>query len=110
MGSTNDAYVKADYTTVAPKVSGYIAGGAGRGQSAGHGRPESWRASTIAISAPRWPRPRPTSRDAEAGIRNLDAQLALQQSVIDQANADIASAEAALDFAAAGLRALPQPR
>src|SRR5262245_66330025 len=37
--------------------------------------------------------------NAEAGIRNLDAQRALQQSVIDQANADIASAQAALDFA-----------
>ena len=36
--STNDAYVQADYTTIAPKVSGYISAGRGRGQPAGKGR------------------------------------------------------------------------
>ena len=30
--STDDAYVKADSTTIAPKVAGYIARGAGRRQ------------------------------------------------------------------------------
>ena len=33
--STDDAYVKADYTIISPKVSGYIAAGAGRRQPAG---------------------------------------------------------------------------
>ncbi len=37
--STDDAYVKANSTIISPKVSGYIARGAGRRQSAGQGRP-----------------------------------------------------------------------
>ena len=36
--STDDAYVKADSTIISPKVSGYIARGAGRRQPAGQGR------------------------------------------------------------------------
>ena len=37
--STDDAYVKADNTTIAPKVSGYLQQGAGEGQSARGDRP-----------------------------------------------------------------------
>ena len=36
--STDDAYVKADYTTVAPKVPGYLIGGSRRGQPNRSGR------------------------------------------------------------------------
>jgi membrane fusion protein, multidrug efflux system len=96
--STNDAYVKADYTTVAPKVSGYIAAvlvednqPVKAGQILARIDDSDFRTALAQAQA--------DVANAEAGIRNLDAQLALQQSVIDQANADIASAEAALDFA-----------
>jgi len=96
--STNDAYVKADYTTVAPKVSGYIAAVLvedNQPVTAGQilARIDDRDFNTALAQA------QADVANAEAGIRNLDAQLALQQSVIDQANADIASAEAALDFA-----------
>ena len=96
--STNDAYVKADYTIIAPKVSGYIATVLvedNQPVTAGQilARIDDRDFNTALAQA------RADVANAEAGIRNLDAQLALQQSVIDQANADIASAEAALDFA-----------
>jgi membrane fusion protein (multidrug efflux system) len=96
--ATNDAYVKADYTTVAPKVSGYIAAvlvednqPVKAGQILARIDDRDFKTALAQAQA--------DVANAEAGIRNLDAQLALQQSVIDQANADIASAEAALDFA-----------
>src|SRR4030095_12087957 len=96
--STNDAYVKADYTTIAPKVSGYIAAvlvednqPVTAGQIVARIDDRDFNTAMAQAQA--------DVANAEAGIRNLDAQLALQQSVIDQANADIASAEAALDFA-----------
>jgi membrane fusion protein, multidrug efflux system len=96
--STNDAYVKADYTTVAPKVSGYIAAvlvednqPVKAGQILARIDDRDFNTALAQAQA--------NVANAEAGIRNLDAQLALQQSVIDQANADIASAEAGLDFA-----------
>jgi membrane fusion protein, multidrug efflux system len=96
--STNDAYVKADYTTVAPKVSGYISAvlvednqPVKAGQILARIDDRDFKTALAQAQA--------DVANAEAGIRNLDAQLALQQSVIDQANADIASAEAALDFA-----------
>ena len=41
--STDDAYVKADSTIISPKVSGYIARGAGRRQPAGQGRAAAGR-------------------------------------------------------------------
>src|SRR6185312_4622695 len=98
MESTNDAYVRADYTIVAPKVSGYIATvlvednqPVTAGQILAHIDDRDFNTALAQAQA--------DVANAEAGIRNLDAQLALQQSVIDQANADIASAEAALDFA-----------
>jgi membrane fusion protein, multidrug efflux system len=96
--STNDAYVKADYTTVAPKVSGYISAvlvDDNQPVKAGQvlARIDDRDFNTALAQA------QADVANAEAGIRNLDAQLALQQSVIDQANADIAAAEAALDFA-----------
>ena len=59
--STDDAYVQADYTTVAPKVSGYIAEvlvSDNEPVKAG----QSWRGSTIATSRSPSTRPRPTSR------------------------------------------------
>jgi membrane fusion protein, multidrug efflux system len=96
--STDDAYVKADYTIIAPKVSGYIAAvlvDDNQAVTAGQilARIDDRDFNTALAQA------EADVANAEAGIRNLDAQLALQQSVIDQANADIASAQASLDFA-----------
>src|SRR5215831_15594145 len=96
--STDDAYVKADYTIVAPKVSGYIAAvlvDDNQAVTAGQilARIDDRDFNTALTQA------QADVANAEAGIHNLDAQLALQQAVIDQANADIASAQAELDFA-----------
>src|SRR5690242_20395620 len=93
--STNDAYVKADYTIVAPKVSGYIAAvlvDDNQPVTADQilARIDDRDFNTALAQA------QADVANAEAGIRNLDAQLALQQAVIDQATADIASAQASL--------------
>ena len=66
--STDDAYVKADSTAIAPKISGYIAAVPVERQPAGQGAARCWPASTTATSrSPRAgqgrgrSRPRPTS-------------------------------------------------
>ena len=96
--TTDDAYVKADSTIIAPKVSGYIA-------KVLVGDNEKVRAGQVLA--------RIDDRDfraalgqaradvaaAEASVRNLDAQLELQQPVIEQSTADVAAAEANLKFA-----------
>jgi membrane fusion protein (multidrug efflux system) len=64
--STDDAYVKADSTTIAPKVTGYLARGAGRDN-------ERVKAGQVL-----------------ARIDDRDFKVAL-----DQAKADVAAAEAA---------------
>jgi membrane fusion protein (multidrug efflux system) len=96
--STDDAYVKADSTIVSPKVSGYLA-------EVLVGDNETVKAGQVLA--------RIDDRDfrtalnqahadvagAEAAVRNLDAQIALQQPVIAQETADVAAAEASLQFA-----------
>ncbi|MGE5148470.1 MAG: HlyD family secretion protein [Candidatus Eiseniibacteriota bacterium] len=98
--STDDAYLKADYTTVAPKVSGYIAEvlvddnqKVKAGQVLARIDDHDFKTARAQAKAER--------ESAKATIRNLAAQLVLQQSVIEQAKADIAAAEAALAFAQA---------
>jgi membrane fusion protein (multidrug efflux system) len=95
---TDDAYVQADFTAIAPKVSGYIAEvlvqdneTVKAGQVLARIDDRDFRTALDQTGADR--------RTAEAEIRSIDAQLALQQSTIAQAGADIASAEAALGFA-----------
>ena len=97
--STDDAYLQADYTVVAPKVSGYIAEVAVEdnqpvkaGQILARIDDRDFKTAVGQAQA--------DVNAAQAAISNIDAQLAMQQSVIDQANADIASAEAAVSFAA----------
>jgi membrane fusion protein (multidrug efflux system) len=98
--TTDDAYVKADSTTVAPKVSGYIAEVLAE---------DNQRVAAGEVLARIDDRDFRTALDqagaevaaAEAAIRNLDAQVALQQSMIDQQKAAIAATEAALKFARA---------
>jgi membrane fusion protein, multidrug efflux system len=96
--STDDAYVKANYTTIAPKVSGYIAEvlvddneRVKAGQALARIDDRDFRAALDQAQA--------DVEAAAASVGNLDAQIALQQSVIDQEKADIAATEAALTFA-----------
>jgi membrane fusion protein (multidrug efflux system) len=97
--STDDAYVKADYTTIAPKVSGYIAEvvvednqSVKAGQLLARIDDRDYRTALAQAKA--------DVASAEAEIRNIDAQLAEQQSVIAQAEAAIVSDQAAVKFAA----------
>jgi membrane fusion protein (multidrug efflux system) len=98
--STDDAYVKADYTTIAPKISGYIADvlvndndHVKAGQVLARIDDRDYQSALSQARA--------DLKAAEAAITNLDAQLTLQQSVIDQAKATIAASQASLKFAEA---------
>jgi membrane fusion protein, multidrug efflux system len=96
--STDDAYVKADSTIISPKVSGYIAQVVvGDNQPVNAGQllaridDRDFRAALDQAHA--------DVAASEAAVRNLDAQLALQQPIIEQETADVAAAEANLKFA-----------
>src|SRR5215475_5384028 len=75
--TTDDAYVKADSTIIAPKVSGYIAQ-----VLVGDNQPAK---ADVAAS--------------EAAIRNLNAQIELQEPLIQQQAAEVDAATANLKFA-----------
>ena len=95
--STNDAYIQADYTTIAPKVSGYISAVAvedNEAVKAGQvlARIDDRDYQTALAQA------KADVASADADIRNIDAQLTEQQSVIAQAEAAIVSDQAALKF------------
>jgi len=97
MESTDDAYVQADYTTVAPKISGYIDGvlvqdneAVKAGQVLAHIDDRDFRAAQAQAKA--------GVAAAEAAISNIDAETVLQQSVIEQAKATIAASAASLKF------------
>jgi membrane fusion protein, multidrug efflux system len=96
--ATNDAYVKADSTTIAPKISGYIAevlvednqpvrAGQVLARIDAHDFQTALDEAAADVAA------------AHADIANIDAQIALQQSVIAQAEATIAADQAALAYA-----------
>ena len=96
--STDDAYVKADSTIISPRISGYIAQVlVGDNQPVKAGQllaridDRDFRASLDQADA--------DVAAAEAAVRNLDAQIALQQPVIEQQTADVTAAEATLKFA-----------
>ncbi|CDX30330.1 putative secretion protein [Mesorhizobium sp. ORS 3359] len=96
--STDDAYVKADYTIVAPKTSGYIAevlvednSRVRAGQVLARIDDRDARAALDQAQA--------NVEAAEAALRNLDAQIALQNSVIEQQRANVAATQAKLTFA-----------
>lgn len=98
--STDDAYLKADYTTVAPKISGYIAAvlvhdnqAVEAGQVLARIDDRDFRAAVAQADA--------EVKAAEAAVRNLDAQTALQHSLIEQAKATVAATHASLTFASA---------
>ena len=96
--STDNAYVQADYTTVAPKISGYVTQvlvqdneTVKAGQVLARIDDRDFRAALSQAEA--------DVAAAEAAVRNLDAQIALQQPLIEQGTADVAAAEATLKFA-----------
>ncbi len=96
--ATDDAYLQADYTTVAPKVSGYIAAvnvednqEVTAGQVLARIDDSDFRTALDQAKA--------DVATARAEIGNIDAQLAQQQSVIAQAEAAITADQAAVTFA-----------
>ena len=96
--STDDAYVKANSTIISPKVSGYIAQVlVGDNQPVKAGDllaridDRDFKAALDQAHA--------DVAASEAAVRNLDAQIALQQPIIEQGTADVAAAEANLKFA-----------
>jgi membrane fusion protein (multidrug efflux system) len=96
--ATDDAYLQADYTTIAPKVSGYIASvdvednqDVKAGQVLARIDDSDFRTALDQAKA--------DVATAKADITNIDAQLAMQQSVIAQAQAAITADEAAVTFA-----------
>jgi membrane fusion protein, multidrug efflux system len=96
--STDDAYFQADYTTTAPKVSGYIAEvlvednqHVAAGQVLARIDDQDFRTALDQAHA--------EVEAAGSAIRNIAAQVALQQSLIDQGKAAIVATEATLKFA-----------
>ena len=98
--STDNAYVQADYTTVAPKISGYIGEvlvqdnqKVTAGQVLARIDDRDFRVALDQATA--------DVKTAEAALSNIDAQLEQQKSVIDQEQADTAQGEASLAYATA---------
>jgi membrane fusion protein, multidrug efflux system len=96
--TTDDAYVKADSTLISPKISGYIAQ-----VLVGDNQPVK-AGQLLARIDDRDFKAALDQADAdvaanEAAVLNLDAQLALQQPIIEQGTADVAAAEANAKFA-----------
>jgi len=95
---TDDAYVKADYTAVAPKVSGYISQvlvadnqPVHAGQVLARIDDRDFRAALAQAQA--------DLAAAEAAVRNTDAQIAMQRPIVEQARAGMAADEAESAFA-----------
>lgn len=95
---TNDAYVKADVTSVAPKVAGYIKDvlindndRVRSGQVLARIDDRDYQAALRQAKA--------DLKAAEASIANVDAQIDLQRSAIDQAQAALNASRASLEFA-----------
>jgi membrane fusion protein, multidrug efflux system len=96
--TTDDAYIKADSTIISPKVSGYIAEvlvGDNEPVKAGQllARIDDRDFKTALDQA------RADLAASGAAVRNLDAQIELQQPVIQQQAAEVDAAEANLKFA-----------
>lgn len=98
MVSTDDAYVQADSTLIAPRVSGYISQvlvtdnqPVKAGQVLARIDPQDFQTALRQAVADR--------ATADSQIGSIDAQLTLQQSTIEQANQQVAAADAALRFA-----------
>jgi membrane fusion protein (multidrug efflux system) len=96
--TTDDAYVKADSTIIAPKVSGYISEvlvADNEKVAAGQvlARIDDRDFKTALSQA------RADVTASEAAVRNLDAQIELQEPLIQQQAAEVDASEANLKFA-----------
>ena len=95
--STDDAYTQADNIAVVPKVSGYIS----QLLVTDNQRVKAGEV-LLRIDPPDYQAAVDQAQSdvaaAEADIRSLNAQISQQQAAIDQAHADVASAEANLAF------------
>lgn len=98
--STEDAHVHADYTTVVPRVSGYLVEVLVRdnetvvaGQVLARIDDRDFKVVLDQAEA--------DVRTTDASLANLDAQIAQQQSVVDQKQAEIAADKAMRIFAEA---------
>ncbi|MDN4999281.1 HlyD family secretion protein [Bradyrhizobium sp. GCM10027634] len=96
--TTDDAYVKADSTIIAPKISGYIADvlvadneAVKAGQLLARIDDSDFRTALNQASA--------DVAASKAAVKNLDAQIELQQPLIQQQAAEIDATEANLKFA-----------
>jgi membrane fusion protein (multidrug efflux system) len=96
--STDNAYLRADYTTVAPRLSGYIVEVLVRdnepvmeGQALARLDDRDYKAALDEAAA--------EVDMAEATLSNLDAQIAQHKTVLDQQRAEIAAGKATLEFA-----------
>jgi len=96
--TTDDAYVKADSTIIAPKVSGYIADVlVGDNEKVKAGQLLAWiddRDFRTALN-----QAKADVAASEAAVRNLNAQIELQEPLIQQQAAEVDAAEANLKFA-----------
>jgi membrane fusion protein (multidrug efflux system) len=96
--STDDAYVQADYTTIAPKVSGYIA------EVKVEDNQQVKAGDVLAVIDDRdfktaLAQAKADVASARADVDNIAAQLEEQQSVIQQAQAAITADQAGVTFA-----------
>jgi len=96
--STDDAYVQADYTTIAPKVSGYVADvkvednqPVKAGDVLAVIDDRDFRTALVQAKA--------DVASAKADVENIEAQLEEQLSVIQQAQAAITADQAGVTFA-----------
>lgn len=96
--TTDDAYVKADSTIIAPKISGYISEvlvvdneKVAAGQPLARIDDRDFKAALNQAKA--------DVAGSEAAVRNLDAQIALQEPLIQQQAAEVDASEANLKFA-----------
>jgi membrane fusion protein, multidrug efflux system len=96
--TTDDAYVKADSTIIAPKISGYISAVLiGDNEKVKAGQPlariddRDFRAALKQAKA--------DVAASDAAVKNLNAQIELQQPLIAQQAAEVDAADANLNFA-----------
>jgi membrane fusion protein (multidrug efflux system) len=98
--STNDAYVQADFTLVAPRVAGQISDvlvddnqSVKAGQVLVRIDDSDFRAALMSAQA--------DVSAASAAVANFDAEIARHPSLVDQARATLRSDDAAIEFARA---------
>ncbi|WP_175856488.1 HlyD family secretion protein [Burkholderia anthina] len=98
--STNDAYIAADFSVVAPRVSGQVTSVAvddneivHRGQLLAEIDDRDYRAAVASAEA--------NVSTAQAAVAHVDAQIDEQQAAIEQARASLASARAQFVFSRA---------